>query len=67
MSYILIADDNPDITSILSLYAEKEGTISQQKKVVLHKWMEWKQGIVDISIERIGDIYVYASWKQYRN
>ncbi len=25
MSYILIADDNPDITSILSLYAEKEG------------------------------------------
>lgn len=25
MSYILIADDNPDITNILSLYAEKEG------------------------------------------
>ena len=25
MSYIFIADDNPDITSILSLYAEKEG------------------------------------------
>ena len=25
MQYILIADDNPDITSILSLYAQKEG------------------------------------------
>ena len=53
MSYILIADDNPDITSILSLYAEKEGfepVVASDGEEAIHLFNKYNPVVVLLDV-----------------
>ena len=68
MQYILIADDNPDITDILSVYVKKEGyePVVAKDGIEAEKLYEsYKPSalLLDVMIKRANNTY-YCTWRR---